>query len=149
MTSELHLLLSISSRTQVRIFRQRVNTEKKATAVSQKLKKKKGNGIFHVSISDFGHMIDTSPQELFYHMTGKWSYHPKKKSIFFLLQYFIQWNGTLEKKKSHYFLHQTKYSNVGKISLVCFKCVYLEHIQLQAGLAVRVVAGENLLRKQT
>ena len=40
MTSELHLLLSISSRTQVRIFRQRVNTEKKATAVSQKLKKK-------------------------------------------------------------------------------------------------------------
>ena len=52
MTSELHLLLSISSRTQVRIFRQRVNTEKKATAVSQKLKKKKGNGIFHVSISD-------------------------------------------------------------------------------------------------
>ena len=71
MTSELHLLLSMSSRTQVRIFRQRVNTEKKATAVSQKLKKKKGNGIFHVSISDFGHMIDTSPQELFYHMTGK------------------------------------------------------------------------------
>ena len=34
-----------------------------------------------MSISDFGHMIDTSPQELFYHMTGRWSYHPKKKSI--------------------------------------------------------------------
>ena len=71
MTSELHLLLSISSRTQVRIFRQRVNTEKKATAVSQKLKKKKGNGISHVGFSDFGHIIVTSPQELFCHMTGK------------------------------------------------------------------------------
>ena len=83
MKSELHLLLSISSRTQVRIFRQRVNTEKNNSCKSY-IEKKKGNGISHVGFSDFGHIIVTSPQELFCHMTGKWSYHPKKNSILFL-----------------------------------------------------------------
>ena len=58
----------------------------------------------------------------------------------------MEWHPT--KKKSHSFLHQTKYSNIGNISLVCFKCIYLEHIQLQAGLAVSVVAREDLLRKK-